>query len=303
MLTLRAPFVTATFSVMLLGPLHVLLAVRYLSGRVAGALPGSTGWLLAAFVAVMALTRAVSSVAPHLGHQLELVGGMAGIGAALVVGLRRRLRWWALLLLAVIAIWSLVELPWYWHLFVHGHNLVPLVFLWDWTRGRPRGQRWGFVGVSLVWLAGIPAAILAGVTDPLLNGAPPSIVTELVDPAALVASASPPGADPALGLRFLAVFAFLQVMHYVLWMVFFQVCGRAEVRRSPLPAGWRFWALAGAASALVWAAYATSYYDGRAAYAVLGALNVYLEQPIATWLLLTALPASATTALIGRLRG
>ena len=92
MLTLRAPFVTATFSVMLLGPLHVLLAVRYLSGRVAGALPGSTGWLLAAFVAVMALTRAVSSVAPHLGHQLELVGGMAGIGAALVVGLGRRLR-------------------------------------------------------------------------------------------------------------------------------------------------------------------------------------------------------------------
>lgn len=91
-------------------------------------------------------------------------------------------------------------------------------------------------------------------------------------------------------------------MHYVLWMVFFQLYGRAEVRRSPLPAGWRFWALAGGASALVWAAYAAGYYDGRTAYAVLGALNVYLEQPIATWLLLTALPASATTALVGRLR-
>ena len=38
----QAPFTTAAFSVMLLGPLHVLLAVRYLSGRIAGALPGST---------------------------------------------------------------------------------------------------------------------------------------------------------------------------------------------------------------------------------------------------------------------
>jgi hypothetical protein len=298
----QAPFTTAAFSVMLLGPLHVLLAVRYLSGRIAGALPGSTGWLLVAFVAVMALIRAVSSVAPHLGHQLELVGGMAGIGVALMVGLRGRLRWWALAAVAAIAVWSLIELPWYWHLFVHGHNLVPLIFLWDWTRGRPPGQRWGFVGVNLVWLAGVPAAILAGLADPLLNGEPPAIVTGLVDPAALVASASPPGADPALGLRFLAVFAFGQAMHYVLWMVFFQLYGRAEVRRSPLPAGWRFWALAGGASALVWAAYAAGYYDGRTAYAVLGALNVYLEQPIATWLLLTALPASATTALVGRLR-
>ena len=299
---MQAPFTTAAFSVMLLGPLHVLLAVRYLSGRIAGALPGSTGWLLVAFVAVMALIRAVSSVAPHLGHQLELVGGMAGIGVALMVGLRGRLRWWALAAVAAIAVWSLIELPWYWHLFVHGHNHVPLIFLWDWTRGRPPGQRWGFVGVNLVWLAGVPAAILAGLADPLLNGEPPAIVTGLVDPAALVASASPPGADPALGLRFLAVFAFGQAMHYVLWMVFFQLYGRAEVRRSPLPAGWRFWALAGGASALVWAAYAAGYYDGRTAYAVLGALNVYLEQPIATWLLLTALPASATTALVGRLR-
>jgi hypothetical protein len=66
--------------------------------------------------------------------------------------------------------------------------------------------------------------------------------------------------------------------------------------------GWRFWALALGASALVWAAYAGGGYDtGRAAYGVLGAFNLYLEQPVAVLLLLTALPATATSALVGRL--
>lgn len=49
-------------------------------------------------------------------------------------------------------------------------------------------------------------------------------------------------------------------------------------------------------------AYALSYYDGRAAYSVLGAFNAYLEQPVAVWLLLTALPASATSLVVAQLR-
>ncbi len=299
---LRAPFAVAVFGIMLLGPLHVLLAVRYLSGRVAGAVPAPLGRLLAAFLAAMALVRAVAAVVPHLGHQLELLGSMVLVGSALMLGLRGRTRLLALLAVALVAVLSLVNLPWYAHLLAHGHNLVPLIFLWDWTRGRATRLRLGFVGANLLWLAGIPAAILLGLADPLLNAVPPEAVTSLVDPAAVVAGIAPPDADPLLGMRFLAVFAFLQTMHYLLWMVFFQLLGRDQVRRSPLPAGWRFWALAAAASVLVWAAYAVSYYDGRAAYSVLGAFNAYLEQPVAAWLLLTALPVSATTALVGRLR-
>lgn len=301
-IALRAPFTVAVFGIMLLGPLHVLLAVRYLSGRIAGAVPAATGWLLVAFLATMALVRAVATVVPHLGHQLELLGSMGLAAFALVLGLRGRMRFLALLPVALVAGLSLVHLPWYGHLLMHGHNLIPLIFLWDWTRGRPRRARLGFVGANLIWMVGIPTAILLGLAGPLLNSTPSSVVTNLVDPAALVASAAPPEADPVLGLRYLVVFAFLQAMHYVLWMVFFQLWGRAEVRRSPLPAGWRFWALAALASALVWAAYALSYYDGRAAYSVLGAFNAYLEQPVAVWLLLTALPASATSLLVAQLR-
>lgn len=301
-LALRAPFAVAVFGIMLLGPLHVLLAVRYLSGRIAGAVPAATGWLLVAGLAAMALVRAVATVAPHVGHQLELLGSMALVAFALVLGLRGRLRFLALLPVALVAALSLVNLPWYTHLLMHGHNLIPLIFLWDWTRGRPRRARWGFIGANLVWMIGIPAAILLGLADPLLNSTPPSAVTQLIDPAALIASAAVPGADAVLGLRYLVVFAFLQSMHYVLWMGFFQLCGRAEVRQSPLPAGWRFWALAALASALVWAAYGLSYYDGRAAYSVLGAFNAYLKQPVAIWVLLTALPAATTSPLVARLR-
>lgn len=297
---MQAPFAVTAFGIVLLGPLHVLLAVRYMSGRVAGAVPASTGWLLVVLLAVMALMRAVTTFVPHLGHQLELFGSMGLVAFALVLGLHGRLRLLALIPVVLAVVESLVELPWYGHLLTHGHNLIPLVFLWDWARGRPR--RLAFVGANLVWLLGLPAAILLGLTDPLLNGEPPRLVTQVVDPGALIATAAPPGTDPVLGLRLLAVLAFLQLMHYLLWMVFFQVWGRTEVRRSPLPTGWRFWALAAAASALVWAAYAVSYFDGRAAYSVLGAFNAYLEQPVAVWLLLTALPVTATSPLVGRLR-
>lgn len=301
-LTLSAPFTVAVFSVMLLGPLHVLLAVRYLSGRIAGAVPASTGWLLVVFVAVMSLVRAVATVAPRLGHQLELLGGLGLAGFALMLGLRGRRRYLALVPVALVALVSFSELPWYWHLLTHAHNVVPLIFLWDWTRGRSPGRRLTFVGTNLIWLIGIPCMILLGLADPLLANAQPGTVAHLVDPDLLIASVAPPGADPGVGLRFLAAFAFLQAMHYLLWMVFFQLWGRAEIRRFPLLTGWRFWTLAAAATAVIWLAYAGGYYNGRAAYSLLGAFNVYLEQPIAVWLLLTALPASATTPLVARLR-
>lgn len=292
----------AAFGIVLLGPLHVLLAVRYLSGRVAGAVPASIGWLLVALLAVMALVRAVASFVPHLGHQLELLGSMGMVALALALGLRGRLRLFALIPVLPAVVLSLVHLPWYGHLLTHGHNLIPLIFLWDWARGRSHRHRLEFVAANLIWLIGIPTAILLGITDPLLNGEPPGVVTRVVDPAALLATAAPTGIDPVLGLRFLVVLAFLQLMHYLLWMVFFQVWARPQIERSPLPAGWRFWTLAGVVSAAVWAAYTVSYFDGRAAYSVLGAFNAYLEQPVAVWVLLTALPAGATSTLVARLR-
>lgn len=300
------PYALAAFSVVAFGPLHVLLALRYLTGRSWPALAGSTGRTLLVLVLLMVVVRAITVVDGHLGHQLELIGGTGIVAFALWAGLRGGLRYAAIGAVLTLAVVSALELPWYWHLLTHGHNLVPLVFLWDWARRSRPTARLSFVAANLGWLVGIPAVVLAGLADAWLNPAPPGLVTHLTDPAFLVASAAPPGASPALGLRFLAVFGFLQAMHYVLWMVFFQVHGRPEIRRLeravPVLAGWRFWAVAAAVCAAIWMSYGIGYAQGRAVYGVLGALNVYVEQPIAIWLLLTALPARPTTTLIAPLR-
>lgn len=305
-LALAQPFALASIGVIVLGPLHVLLAMRYLLGRSWPVLPGRTGQTLTILLLVMVIVRAVTVADGHLGHHLELLGGSAILAYALWTGLKGR---WRLVAVAGVIAWtavSFIELGWFWHLLTHGHNVIPLVFLWDWARrGTPRA-RIGFVVASLVWVVAVPAAMLAGWFDAFLNTAVPGIVTSLADPSFLVDSAAPPGADPVLGLRFLAVFAFMQAMHYVLWMVFFQVGGRAEIHRLeravPSVRGWRFWAIGAVVTAAVWATYGIGYGDGRAVYGVFGALNVYLEQPIAVWLLLTALPAGGTTALVAALR-
>lgn len=305
-LAVAQPFAVAAFSVLILGPLHVLLASRYLAGRGLPALSGAVGRTVALAVMAMTLVRVVAVIVPDAGRVLELFGSWAIVGFAVWVGLRGRLRLLGLAAALMLALLSLAELPAYWHLLTHGHNLIPLIFLWDWARRFSPTARLAFVACNLVWVLGIPVLLLTGLLDPLLNPTVPAAVSGLTDPGFLLGGAAPAGATQIQGLRYLAVFCFLQLMHYALWMVFFQICGRPETRRLaerfPAVAGWRFWAAAATVSVLVWGAYAIGYQDGRATYAVLGALNVYLEQPLAIWLLLTALPTAATTPLVARLR-
>ena len=305
-LAIAQPHALAALSVVALGPLHVLLALRYLTGRTLPILDGPIGRTLLALVAAMVLIRAITVASPHLGHHLELLGGAALVGFAAWVGLRGTLRYVALGVVAAVTALSFVELPWYWHFLTHGHNVVPLIFLWDWTRRFRPIARLGFVAANLLWVAAIPLLLLFGPLGGHVNPDPPAVVGRIADPAFLVAAASPPGADASMGLRFLAVFAFLQAMHYVLWMLFFQVAGRREVdrlgRSVPAAVGWRFWLIAALTSLAIWATYAIGYNDGRAVYGVLGALNVALEQPIAVWLLLGALPSRLTTAPIATLK-
>lgn len=305
-LAVAQPYALASLTVVVLGPLHVLLAARYLLGRAEPVLSGTIGRALLVAVGAMTLVRIVSVVAPQMGRYLETIGGWALIAAAAWVGLRTPYRYLALAAAAALALLSLANLPWYWTALTHGHNVVPLIFLWDWSRRFPTGARVSFLGAALVWASALPALLASGLLDPLINPTVPTVVSNLTDPAFLLASASTPGLDAEVQLRFLAAFGFMQAMHYVLWLVFFQVAGRPEVarlaRRFPIATGWRFWATAAAASALVWAAYTVSYLDGRSVYGVLGALNVFLEQPVAVWLVLTALPAVETTGLVARLR-
>ena len=155
-LAVTQPFALASLAVVALGPLHVVLATRYILGRSLPALGGSTGGTLALLVAAMVLVRIVAALVPTPGRYLELIGGCAVVGWALWKGLDAR-------------------------------RLHP-------------GARLAFVGANLVWASAIPAAVLSGWLDPLIEPTPPTVVTRLGNPTGLLASASPPGADPALGL-------------------------------------------------------------------------------------------------------
>lgn len=301
-LAVVAPYEVTAYGVMILGPLHVLLAARYLTGRVAGAVTPRLSAVVAATIVLMIIVRAATLTNAHLGHVLELFASMGVVSFALFVGLRGTWRWVAMVPLVAAVALTFADMPWYWHFFTHAHNVIPMIFLWDYARGSSASKRAGFVLANLVWMIGIPAIILAGVADPLLNAASPAGVANLVDPSMLVAGAAPPGAPAELGIRFLAAFGFMQSMHYVLWMVFFQTFGRQDAQRSPFFRGAPAWIGVGAICVAIWAAYAFGYLEGRAVYSIFGAINVYLEQPIAVWLLLTALPVAATTPLIARLR-
>ena len=147
-LAIAQPHTLAAFSVVALGPLHVLLALRYLTGRTLPILEGPIGRTLLVLVAAMVLIRAITVASPHLGHHLELLGGAALVGFATWVGLRGTLRYVALGIVAAVTALSFVELPWYWHFLTHGHNVVPLIFLWDWTRRFRPTARLGFVAAN-----------------------------------------------------------------------------------------------------------------------------------------------------------
>ena len=304
-LVIAQPFALNVIGIMVLGTAHVVLALRYLTGRVTGALTNTTVQVLIVVVAAMALIRALSVLDAGLGHRLELAGSVIIIGGAAWLGLRGRLRYLALAVIAFWALASLVQLPWYWHLLTHAHNLVPLIFLWDWARRYRAGSGLAFTAVNLVWALAVPALILAGAADRFINAISPQFVSRLADPQFVLASTAAPHSSPELALRFLVVFTYLQTMHYVVWMGFLQIAGRREITRLetavPIIAGWRFWLVVLSASLIVWLVYATGYYNGRAVYGVIGAVNVYLEQPIAVWVLLAALPTRLTSDLVQRL--
>ena len=106
-------------------------------------------------------------------------------------------------------------------------------------------------------------------------------------------SAPPSTVDTVVGVRFLVVFAFLQTMHYVVWVWFlpryapdataaFEQQGAGAHRtggcgRSASPA------------ALVLAVmFAVDYWSGRSVYAALATYHAYLEFPVLLALLLTS---------------
>jgi hypothetical protein len=287
---LWAPLPLAVIGLVLVGPAHTVLELRYVLGRFRDVLSGSLLWTALALVTVIAAARLAGAPA----RPVEIVVALALLAAGVVAGLRRgqdrRRR--ALLaavgvVLAAAAAASLRSPAWFVLALLHLHNLVPAVFLWESSSSlRSPSARHGVRTVTVVALAVVPLAFVCGAFDALVAGAQP---LGALGPgwATAAAAVAPPGWSGLPVVRLFAAFAYMQTVHYVVWCwvlprhapdaaaAFEQrpLAGRALSRpRLPL--------VVAAGTALVGALFLVDYSTGRVMYASLASYHAYLELPV-----------------------
>ncbi len=256
-------------------------------------------WLLG-LITVIVLCRLAGMVVGEPARLAEIVVGYAVLAAACVAGLRGPSLIGAAVVLSIATAASLSWPAYHFVVLTHLHNVVPLFFLWEWAARLPTPavRRW-FRSVQIGWVLVVPAILLTGVVDRHLGGASSSLTGFAGDPRTIVAASAPPAAVLTdVGLRLLVVFAFLQTMHYFVWVVFFPRyapdAARAFETRAPWLTGPRAWLLgAGVGLALV-VVFATDYASGKAVYSAFASYHAYLEFPVILAMLLGLGAATAS---------
>lgn len=287
-LSLRGAVPLSVLGLAVFGVVHLGLELRYVIGRFAPAVAGQVGALFLLGLSLVALARLGSVLEPAARYG-EVVAGHLVLALGAWLWLRGSQRAVVLALVAASAVVSLLNPGWYFLVLTHVHNLVPVAFLWDWSRRLSRG-RTAFLATQLAWAFGIPALILSGALDGLVDLASPIVGWLVGDGSPVVAAASPAGATTLVAARFCVAFAFGQTMHYVVWVGFFPRWGgeatAAFERAFPRLVGWRFAVVLGATALVVGALLFTQWGQGKALYGVLAGYHVYLEFPLLLGLLL-----------------
>jgi len=276
-LTIAAPLWLIALGPVLLGVPHLVADVRYLVVR-----PGLHRRVVPATLAAAALV-AVCFGAPAL----------VGLAAMVPAVLASRASWpkKALALAAWLALswaaWRDEHL--FLLVFLHAHNLVALVLWW---RVRPRDGRAGCTVALVLAGAGVLALGLAdGVIRALGGFSAPSSGTDFSELVTHMA----PGLSADVGLHLVLSFAFLQSIHYALWLRLIP----EDARERPAPRsfraswaalrrdlGWPLLALAGAVALGIAAWGAFDLPGARLGYLKLAAFHGYLELAAGAWLFL-----------------
>lgn len=286
LLSLGAPIATIVIGLILFGVLHNFLEIRYLTGRFSMILSRSFLELIVALVTGVVICRLLIPVVGRPAQLAEIALGFAvlAIGAQRGLSGGRKVAVWVALVPAAAA--SMVWPAYHAVVLAQLHNLVPLVFLWEWARRiRSVTGRRMFRAAQVVWAVGVPLVILLGAFDGWLSS-DPGIVRSLVgDGAHVVAATAPPGEVGTLvGLRLVTVFAFLQTMQYVVWVAFMpryaQDASAAFEARVPWLTGARLWAVGFIVAAVFAVIFVLDYTQGRALYAALSSYSAYLEFPV-----------------------
>jgi hypothetical protein len=293
-LAVRAPLTVTVLGLILFGVLHNVLEIRYVAGRFATLLTGRFLALLLALTSGIALCRATASGWPQGSRYAEVAIGYAILGAGCWIGLRGIALLTGLVVLATAAYASFRYPAYHFVVLTHLHNLVPLVFLWDWARRiAARRARLAFRLTQLLWIVGMPILILAGALDGWTSPAPGVAARFVGDGSRIIATTAPPQAAAEIGVRFLVMFAFLQTMHYVVWVGFLPRfapdAAAAFDARVPWLRGRRAWLVGTVGAGFLAVLFLSDYFAGRALYGALATYHAYLEFPVLLALLMSPL--------------
>jgi hypothetical protein len=222
LLTLTVPLWSLALGPVLLGVPHLVSDLRYLVVR-----PGLHRRSLLAVLAGVPLLATCLGAGPAVGL-LAMVPALLDAEASwrrkapLLVG------WGGLTALALGAEAGFVRV------FLHAHNVLA-VALWWWAWRSRHSRAWGMPLLAALGTG----ALLLGAAEPVMT-----VLGAWTAPAAgtsfseLVEVLAPPGA-PVLGLRLVLVFAFLQSVHYGVWLRLVPEDDRPRVAPRPWRATWR----------------------------------------------------------------
>jgi hypothetical protein len=271
-----------------LGVPHLVADVRYLVVR--PGLARRTGWLVAMGVPLIAATwtgsAALGLMSPLAAALFSRASSVRRLGVAAVC-----------LALAAVAL----RFPGAARLAVlHLHNVVAVGLWWLW---RPRTLRASVVPVAIV--AGV-AALLCGLGDPLLRatGGWTSAGTGLGFDG-LMAELAPFGVS-FFAFRCVLVFAFLQAVHYVLWLRLIPEDDRpraaprtfrasAQALRAELGPVWLGACALASLGVLLWAA--VNLPAARVGYLRLSGAHAYLELAVAALWVCEGRPARSSRSV------
>lgn len=299
---LRLPAAVTVLGLVCFGILHNVLEIRYVAGRFDRVLSGPLLRLLAVLITGIVVCRLLPPGPWPRTAEILLVYGI--LLTACVFALRRSPAALAasFAVLALAASASTAFPSYHFVVLTHLHNLVPLLFLWEWSAGLRRGRAL-FRAVQAGWVLVVPALVLAGVFDHWLAAGPADLGAFGTHATGRLSAAYTPPLwlDSAMALRFLAVFAFLQTMHYAVWVWFLPRYAPGATagfeRRLPALRGRRTWALGALGGLALAIVFASDHASGRTLYSALASYHAYVEFPVLLALLLGIGTAAAGTAV------
>jgi len=271
---LRFPVATSVLALAAFGLVHTFLELRWVLARFRDFISGSFLAVCCVPVTLIALTRLLGGA-----RAIEITAGFALLAAAVVQGYRtgRLTKAPAAVAAAALAIGLAASLDapvMYGIVLAHLHNVVTGFLLWEWSSDMAEDRRRAFRAVVAGLFVALPAFVLLGAADAVL----PASVKGLV-----VGTVTPGWAGAAMGVRLMAAFALLQVVHYGVWCWLLPRRSTGPTAPSRIDGSWL--AAAIAAAAVLALVFRTDYATGRTLYTSLATYHAYLEFPVVLVLL------------------